>query len=422
MEYASFEGTIPKDEYGGGEVTIWDWGTYELEEWQDGKKVVATLHGQDDGGLGGVRKFSLFNTGGSGPNKDPEKNWMIHLMKDSPGASSVEQPAPAADDAEPVEIEPMLASLGQVDTVARKETDWAFEMKWDGIRAIATVQAATEDSEGAVTLTSRNGKDMTATYPELAELAGCVDVDCVLDGEIVALGPSSRPDFGRLQQRMGLTKSRDVERERSKTPVYLMVFDLLHSDGQSLLRAPYDQRRERLADVVSEGESIYVPEAFEGSLDEAMVSSKDLDLEGVMAKQRDSVYLAGRRTRTWLKLKHSSTRDALIVGWRTGTGERTDTFASLLLAAHGDDGLMYLGRVGTGFDQNQLQSLRKKLDRLSRKTPPMEVPTEDRRDANWVTPSLVGEVAFGGITEAGRLRHPVWRGLREDVDSDDVYL
>ncbi|MDN6152153.1 MAG: non-homologous end-joining DNA ligase, partial [Yaniella sp.] len=330
------------------------------------------------------------------------------------------EPARAADDAEPVDIEPMLASLGKVETVARKEKDWSFEMKWDGIRAIATVRAATKDSDGSVTLTSRNGRDMTATYPELAELVDCVDVDCVVDGEIVALGPSSRPDFGRLQQRMGLTKSRDVERERSKTPVYLMVFDLLHSDGESLLRTSYDQRRERLAEVVSEGENIYVPEAFEGSLDEAMKSSKELDLEGVMAKQRDSVYLSGRRTRTWLKLKHSSTRDVLIVGWRTGNGERADTFASLLLAAHGDEGLVYLGRVGTGFDQEQLQMLRKKLDQLSRKTPPVEIPAPDRRDASWVTPSLVGEVTLGGITEAGRLRHPVWRGLREDIDPDDV--
>ncbi|WP_022869906.1 ATP-dependent DNA ligase [Yaniella halotolerans] len=429
MEYATFEGTIPKGEYGGGEVTIWDWGTYELEEWQEGKKVVATLHGQEDGGLGGTRKFSLFNTGGSGPNDDPHKNWMIHLMQDSPQTTTkttddsddkATSDKPAPQTADPVDLKPMLASIGKTATVARDESDWAFEMKWDGIRAIATVEAATKDSAGAVTLTSRNGKDMTTTYPELTELAQCVDVDCVVDGEIVALSPSSRPDFGRLQQRMGLTKTREIEREQSKNPVYLMVFDLLDVDGESLLRTPYEQRRKRLIETVSEGNHIYVPEAFEGTLDEAMDSSKELDLEGVMAKQRQSVYQPGKRTRTWLKLKHASTREALIVGWRTGTGERSDTFGSLLLAAHGDDGLVYLGRVGTGFNQQQLQSLRSKLDGLSRKTPPVEVPSEDRHDAHWVTPSLVGEVTFGGITEAGRLRHPVWRGLRQDIDPDDV--
>lgn len=429
IQYASFEGTIPKDEYGGGEVTIWDSGTYELEDWQAGKKVVVTLHGQSDGGLGGARKFSLFNTDDHGPNDDPAKNWMIHLMKDSPGADSAstkdtnsakETKNTTPQRAEPVDLEPMLASLGTVDTVHRHEDDWAFEMKWDGIRAIATVQAATKDSAGAVTLTSRNGKDMTATYPELVELASCVDIDCVVDGEIVALGPSNRPDFGRLQQRMGLTKPRDVEREQTNTPVFLMVFDLLNADGESLLSTPYTQRRDRLNDVVSEGESVFVPEAFEGTLDEAMDSSQQLKLEGVMAKKTDSVYLSGRRTQTWLKLKHSSTRDVLVVGWRTGTGEREDTFGSLLLAAHGDDDLVYLGRVGTGFNQQQLQSLRNKLDQRSRKTPPVEVPADQRRDANWVTPSLVGEVTFGGITEAGRLRHPVWRGLRDDIDPEDV--
>ncbi|GAA2033443.1 ATP-dependent DNA ligase [Yaniella flava] len=437
MEYATFEGTIPKDEYGGGEVTIWDSGTYELEEWEDGKKVVATLHGQPDGGLGGVRKFSLFNTGDHGPNDDPDKNWMIHLMKDSPADSSSEtsktektdasEPSGTSDEntpakAEPVELEPMLATLGNIETVHRAEDDWAFEMKWDGVRAIATVRAATDDSPGAVTLTSRNGNDMTDTYPELAELAHCVETDCVLDGEIVALGDGNRPDFGRLQRRMKLTKPRDVERERAKTPVYLMVFDVLHHDDESLLRTEYEQRREQLIDIVTEGEHMYVPIAFEGTLDEAMDSSRDLKLEGIMAKRRDSVYLAGRRTKTWLKLKHSSTRDVLIVGWRTGNGERAETFASLLLAAHGDDGLVYMGRVGTGFDDHQLQSLRHQLDQRARKTPPVEVPSAEARDANWVTPNLVGEVEFGGLTEAGRLRHPVWRGLRDDIDADDVIL
>ena len=121
-----------------------------------------------------------------------------------------------------------------------------------------------------------------------------------------------------------------------------------------------------------------------------------------------------------MKLKHAMTRDVLVVGWRTGTGERSPTFASLLLAAHDGDELVYLGRVGTGFDEHALSSLRSKLDRLSRKTPPLRVPAADSRDAHWVRPSLVGEVRYSGETEAGRLRHPVWRGLREDIDPDDV--
>src|SRR5699024_3861952 len=223
-------------------------------------------------------------------------------------------------------------------------------------------------------------------------------------------------------QRMGLKKTSDVEEERAKTPVYLMVFDLLEVDGESLLRDDYEHRRKRLFEVVSEGEYVYVPEAFDGSLEHAMESSKQLKLEGVMAKKKTSVYLPGKRTKTWLKLKHAATREVLISGWRTGKGGRAQTLGSLLIDAHGPDGLVYLGRVGTGVDQEQLEMLRDKLDCIARKTPPAEVPAEQHTDAHWVTPKLVGDVVFGGITEAGRLRHPVWRGLREDIVPADVTI
>ena len=409
LEYGSFEGTIPKGEYGAGDVEIWDAGTCDIEKWSEGKEIIAVLHGCEDGGLGGVRRFALFNTGGHGPNKDPEKNWMIHLTEDQPKKHSA-----AAD------LSPMLASIGDIDSVRREAEDWAFEMKWDGIRALVRVQPGDGDRSGSIELTSRNGRDMTSTYPELRELTDCVDVDCVLDGEIVALGQGSRPDFGRLQQRMGLTRERDVEQERRRTPVYLMLFDVLHADGTSLLRATYTERRERLFELVAESEHIHVPDAFEGSVDAAFESSRKLRLEGVMAKRTDSVYLPGKRTRTWAKLKHASTSDVIIVGWRTGEGERSDSFASLLVAAHDDDGLHYLGRVGTGFDEAALRSLRSSLDRRSRKTPALTVPAAESRDAHWVRPDLVGEVRFSGLTEAGRLRHPVWRGLRSDIDSEDV--
>src|SRR5699024_7783543 len=224
------------------------------------------------------------------------------------------------------------------------------------------------------------------------------------------------PDFGRLQHRMGLSRARDVERERGRTPVHLMVFDVLEEGEDSLLRVPYSDRRQRLSDHVSEGESIHVPEAFDGDIDDAMESSKKLGLEGVMAKRRDSIYLPGRRTQTWVKLKHAMTRDVIIVGWRTGTGERSPTFASLLLAAPEGSELVYLGRVGTRCDEPALTSPRRKLNRLSRRTPPLPVPAAESRDAQWVRPPRLGEVHFSAETEARRLRHPVWRGLRDEID------
>ena len=410
LEYGSFEGTIPKGEYGAGDVEIWDAGTAEFEKWQEGKEIIAVLHGREDGGLGGVRRFALFNTGDHGPNKEPEKNWMIHLMEDEPKKEGL-----------PANLSPMLASIGDLGSLRREAEDWSFEMKWDGIRALARVQPGDGD-RGSIELTSRNGHDMTSTYPELRELTDCVDVDCVLDGEIVALGQGGRPDFGRLQRRMGLSRDSDIEREQRRTPIYLMLFDVLHADGSSLLRTPYTERRARLFELVTESEHIHVPEAFEGSVDAAFESSRKLRLEGVMAKRTDSVYLPGKRTRTWAKLKHASTRDVIIVGWRTGEGERSDSFASLLVAAHDDDGLHYLGRVGTGFDEAALRSLRSSLDRRSRKTAALTVPAAESRDAHWVRPDLVGEVRFSGLTEAGRLRHPVWRGLRSDIDAEDVRL
>jgi bifunctional non-homologous end joining protein LigD len=250
-----------------------------------------------------------------------------------------------------------------------------------------------------VVLTSRNGKDMTGTYPELAELADCVDVDCVLDGEIVALGPGSRPDFGRLQRRMGLSRPRPTSSASvGRTPVHLMVFDVLEAGEDSLLRVPYVDRRQRLQRPRVRRREHPCPGGLRRrSIDEAMDASRKLGLEGVMAKRRGSIYLPGRRTQTWVKLKHAATRDVIIVGWRTGTGERSPTFASLLLAAHDGNELVYLGRVGTGFDEHALTSLRSKLDSLTRKTPPLQVPAAESRDAQWVRPTP-------------RRRGPIFRG------------
>src|SRR5699024_12358139 len=175
-----------------------------------------------------------------GPNKDPEKNWMIHLMEETKGSSSEQDGSQTTSSqdtkADPVDIAPKLASIGNVASVRRQADDWAFEMKWDGIRAIATVVAATKVSPGAVTLTSRNGKDMTATYPELAEFAQCVEVDCVVDGEILEMGSSSCPDCRRLQRSMGLTTARYVEHERPKNPMYLMMLDCMRCQDGSLVR------------------------------------------------------------------------------------------------------------------------------------------------------------------------------------------
>jgi bifunctional non-homologous end joining protein LigD len=316
----------------------------------------------------------------------------------------------------------MLATLGAISGVDRFRggDDWAYEMKWDGIRAIATIRG------DELSLRSRNGLDLTPSYPELAELLSSVKGDAVLDGEIVALDAKGRPSFGTLQQRMGLTSPRDVERARLATPVHYFVFDLLRLGGVSHERDPYEKRRALLLKTVKErgpqgNPVVAVPPEASRDLDDALATSKKLGLEGVMAKRLDSPYREGKRSRDWIKLKHTLTQEVVVGGWRPGTGHRSDSVGSLLVGIPDADGLRYVGRVGTGFTDKQLAEMRTRLDALARKTSPLiDVPSADARDANWVTPSLVGEVEFAELTGDGRLRAPAWRGWRPDKSPGEV--
>lgn len=309
----------------------------------------------------------------------------------------------------------MLASPGAVGELGDAAA-WAFEMKWDGIRAVAVVR------DGTVTLTSRNGVDLTPTYPELAALAECVRGDATVDGEIVALGAHGRPDFGRLQERMNLRKASEVERARAATPVHFYAFDLLDRDGDAVMPLPYDERRERLLETVRPHGPIEVPPAFDGDVDAALRTSRTLGLEGIIAKRRDSAYLPGARARTWLKVKHSRTQEVVVGGWRPGSGSRSHRVGSLLVGIPEGDKLHYVGRVSSGLSEAQFDALAATFRRSARTTSPFhELPAADAADANFVTPAIVGEVEFGEWTASGKLRHPVWRGRRPDKSAAEVH-
>ncbi|GAB2461317.1 bifunctional non-homologous end joining protein LigD [Conyzicola lurida] len=421
LEYGSFEGRIPAGEYGAGEVTIWDSGDYELEKWRDGEEVIVVLHGEKHG----THRYALIHSGGgAGDSKRAENNWLIHLMKEQPAAESAPaekskkaekpsaKPAPGRGTDRPPS--PMLATLGDVSTID-DEDEWAFEMKWDGVRAVARV------ADGTVRLFSRNGVDISAGYPELDELVAATDGDAVLDGEIVALDAKGRPDFGRLQGRMHLRKPSDVGKAVRDIPVKFMVFDILERDGHSLGATEYTERREVLQQVVTAGDVVQVPPSFDGDLESAMESSLRLGLEGVMAKKRDGRYAPGARSRTWIKIKHHRAQEVVIVGWRPGHGTRAKRVGSLLMAVPEGDGLRYAGRVGTGFDERALDEMLPRLKKLARKTSAVtDVPSADARDAVWVSPRLVGEVEFAEWTPSRRLRQPTWRGWREDKSPSDV--
>ncbi len=272
LEYGTYEGTIAKGEYGGGTVKIWDAGTYALEKWRDGKEIIATLTEREDGGLDGPRTYALIHTGGEGK---ADAHWLIHLME-----TATPEPTATSEPRRVTAVAPMLATLGDAGDVDTGD-DWVFEMKWDGVRVLVHLDG------GDVRLMSRNGNDMSATYPDLSEaIREAVSVDsAILDGEIVALGKGSRPDFGLLQRRMGLTKKRDVERAIKSVPVVLMLFDVLEIDGKSQLQRSYTERRDSLSALVGGPGAVQVPPAFKGGFNAAMASSKELGLEGVVAKK-----------------------------------------------------------------------------------------------------------------------------------------
>ncbi|GII98186.1 ATP-dependent DNA ligase LigD ligase module /ATP-dependent DNA ligase LigD phosphoesterase module /ATP-dependent DNA ligase LigD polymerase module [Sediminihabitans luteus] len=416
LAYGAFEGTIPAGEYGAGEVSIWDAGTYELEKWREGEEVIVVLHGEQHGD----RRLALIRTHGQ-----DEGSWLIHRMKDQPGGVET---APAPDPPPPAPIEsprtwrPMLAHPAS-ETLARSSTDdgrWAFEMKWDGVRTIARVTP-----EG-VRVQGRSGADTTATYPELAALAGLAPSDpVVLDGEVVALDTQGRPSFRRLQERMHLSGTRDVAAARERVPVVYMVFDLLEADGRSLAHEPYEVRRARLAEVLADPPAgVEVPPALD-AFDDALGLSRRFRLEGVVAKRLDSTYVAGRRSRSWLKVKHVRAQEAVVVGWRPGHGARSHLLGSLLLAVPDDGGLRYVGRVGSGFTDRERTDVVARLGSIERRTSPADgVPAADAADARWVTPKHVVEVLHsdwtGGEPGVGSLRHAVWRGWRPDKSPAEV--
>ncbi|MEV7633610.1 ATP-dependent DNA ligase [Microbacterium sp. NPDC089318] len=429
LEYLTFEGEIPEGEYGAGSMTVWDTGTVELEKWRD-DEVIGTFTGRAGGRLGSAR-LALIRTNGDGE----KSQWLLHRMKEAgsaaaPAARPQRTSASRGEEVAPTPtplpsfIPPMLSESG-TPGLARSLGDhpWA-EIKWDGIRAVGTWQS-TDGADGRFTLRARSGTDITARYPELtADGAPHLPAaEAVVDGEIVAFDRDGRPSFARLQNRMHLTKGREIEREVVRTPIVYMLFDLVRLDGHDLTGMPLRRRRELLEQLAADLDApVRVPPVFD-DLEAALDASREFGLEGVVAKDPDSRYRPGRRSGAWLKLKQTHAQEVVIVGIRPGQGNRRSGIGSLLLAvpsAEEPEGLRYVGRVGTGFTDRMLRDLAAQLEPLRVEKPPLRVPSPDASDALWVRPELVGEVEFANWSPGGILRHSRWRGLRPDKSPDEV--
>lgn len=433
LGYETFEGTIPKGEYGAGHMTVWDRGTYECEKWRE-DEIIVWLDGEKVSG-----RYVLVRT-------SAEKNqWIVQYMKDqSPDSfyggrdnpkssypdddtrargsgdsdgsdgkarsrSTDRSDSPSRPDAPPLPMIPTAAAVTELP-----DDTWAFEGKWDGYRV-------TLATDGAQTrLVSRNGNSMDWLADGFPGLAEALERRAVLDAELVILDADGVPDFASLAKQAAAEG-----KDSSLPPVELFVFDVLEVDGVDLQKQAWERRREvldLLAPALREVDRVHVPDVLDGPGDRALAEAEEYGWEGIVAKRRDSKYESGRRSKAWLKQKLLTTTEAVVGGWRPGKGGRSGSLGSLLLGLPAETGLAYIGRVGTGFTDKQARALLAELEPLRRKTSPFveQLPADARRDAVWVTPKIVVEVRHQGFTDDGNMRQPSWRDIRRDKLPGDL--
>ncbi len=387
LEYATFEGEIPKGQYGAGTVEVWDHGTYELVEEKPNGGLTVHLHGKR---LEGTWTLVPAHLDGQ------EKNWLLLRKRDASTAAAGKR----------TEYAPMLATL--TDTVPTGP-GWVFEVKWDGYRALARLVAG----EGA-TLASRRGNDLTERFRSVASaLPRAVrSPDCLLDGEVCALDERGRSSFSLMQQ------------GKPDTPIVYFVFDVLEIEGEPVIDLPLTERRKRLEALLDKrNRSVRLSEAFDDG-PALFRAAEQQHLEGIMAKKAASRYLPGKRTRDWQKIKTHGRQEFVICGYTKGQGRRSAGFGALILGVYRGRDLQYVGNVGTGFNEAEIERLRERMRPLERKDTPFteapKMPRVRKDDVVWVEPKLVCEVSFSEWTHDNHLRQPVYQGLREDKAAHDV--
>lgn len=439
LEYGGFEGNIPKGNYGAGSVMLWDRGTYELlgeasaDEQLERGDFKFRLHGAKLNG-----EFAIVLMKGRGKGNE----WLLLKKKDAsaqPGWDTEShhrsvltgrtqeeialdlpphnQPPAGAPDLGHVPgavASPLPRAIVPMKAVPAQKPpsgdDWLFEVKWDGVRAIAYVEG------GTLRLVSRNGNDMTRQYPELSVLPHHLAAEsAVLDGEIAALDDRGLPSFARLQRRITVSDPAAVAALARRHPVAFYVFDLVYLDGYDLRDTPLADRKALLQQILKADNLIRYSQHFSGDGQGFFEAVKAQGLEGIVAKRTQSRYQA-RRSGDWVKVKALSRQEFLICGYTKG--ER-DFFGALVLGLYDKGKLTWAGDVGTGFDRAMMEHIRSLLRPLMAKRPLFDIDRSIAREVTWVDPKLVCEVKFSSWTEENRLRAPSFVGLRPDVDPQD---
>jgi bifunctional non-homologous end joining protein LigD len=318
----------------------------------------------------------------------------------------------------PHTLEPMLAQATRSGAPLPEGEEWAYEIKWDGIRALYYAEG------GTARMTNRKGEQITGRYPELEPLAAALgEHSAVLDGEVVALDDAGRPSFQLIQRRMTLTDPGRVKQRMVDTPVRYIAFDVLHLDGKSTRELPYTERRALLDSLGLDGETWATPRSHDGPGSHLLEAARQQGLEGVVAKRRDSPYRPGKRTGEWVKLRIWQQQEFVIGGWLPGEGSRSGRVGSVLVGHYDGDRLLYAGGVGSGLKQADIDFLTNELKARERPESPFAVggPTGARgRQARWAEPELVCEVSWSEWTQEGTLRQPAFKGMRTDKDPRNV--
>jgi bifunctional non-homologous end joining protein LigD len=433
LEYGGFEGKIPEGSYGAGTVMVWDRGTFapegNLDAAQQLKKgeIKFSLNGEKLRGSFVLVKLKRSEKGNEwlmikhkDAAEDPTWNVDEHdgsvltgrvldeikeelPPKRSPSPLRPDELQDARKTSMPSRLEPMLATLADHPF---SDPHWLFEIKWDGVRALAWID------DGALTLRARSGADITGRYPELASLPTALSMrQAVLDGEIAALDAHGRSDFERLQERMHVRAP--AENLISRVPVVFFAFDLLYCDGYDLRRSPLIERKQLLQRLLHTSERFRFSDHQLQHGKELFELARDTGLEGIVAKRLDSPYVS-ERSMSWVKLKVTKSLDAVIGGW---TAPRTTAIplGALLLGLYRRKKLRFIGHVGTGFDGKKLEELSGKLKELASSSCPFDAVPETNGNPSWVSPDLVARVKFSGWTQENALRHPVFIALREDA-------